>query len=86
VDIGVEISFYPLKSDFAASVHEFVARLEANPRLRVMTNSMSTQVFGPYAEVMDALKGVLGASFAGLAGAGQRAVCVMKVFGPLAPA
>jgi len=85
MEIGVEISLYPLKSDFIPAVHEFLDRLNADRRLRVVTNSMSTQVFGRMEEVMDALRAAMGASFAGLA-AGERNVFVLKVFGPLAPA
>jgi len=55
VDIGVEISLYPLAADFAPVIHDFIARLGADTSFRVVSNSMSTQVFGPYDEVMDAL-------------------------------
>jgi uncharacterized protein YqgV (UPF0045/DUF77 family) len=83
MDIGVEISLYPLKADYIAAVHEFVDRLGAERRLRVVTNSMSTQVFGEFGQVMDALRAALGASLASLAGGPERAAFVLKVFGPL---
>ena len=48
MDIGVEISLYPLKKEFVPVIREFLDRLQKVPRLKVVTNSMSTQVFGPY--------------------------------------
>ena len=83
MDIGVEISLYPLKADYIPSVHEFLKDLSAQPGLKVVTNSMSTQVFGGFEEVMDALRAALAASFAPLAAGSERAVFVMKVIGPL---
>jgi uncharacterized protein YqgV (UPF0045/DUF77 family) len=86
MDIGIEISLYPLQADFGAVIHEFIERLNADGRLRVVSNSMSTQVFGPYQEVMATLQRELGTTFAGLEGTSGKAVFVMKVFGPLASA
>ena len=83
MDIGVEVSFYPLKADFIPAVHEFLDRLNAHQGLKIVTNSMSTQVFGAFEPVMDALRAALAASFAGLAAGSERAVFVMKVIGPL---
>jgi uncharacterized protein YqgV (UPF0045/DUF77 family) len=86
VDIGVEISLYPLQEGFAAVIHGFLERLNAEGRFRVVSNSMSTQVFGPYDDVMELVRSELRTTFESLetAGAGK-AVFVMKVFGPLAP-
>jgi uncharacterized protein YqgV (UPF0045/DUF77 family) len=86
MDIGVEISLYPLKADFVPAVREFLERLHADARLRVVTNSMSTQVFGAYEEVMEALRRELYTTFETLAGASDKAVFVMKMLGPLPPA
>jgi len=86
MDIGVEISLYPLKADFVPAVHEFLERLNARPGLKVVTNSLSTQVFGGFEEVMQALREALGASFTSLAQRSERAVVVMKMIGPLSPA
>jgi uncharacterized protein YqgV (UPF0045/DUF77 family) len=83
MDIGVEISLYPLQADFGSVIHRFLDRLNADGRFRVVSNSMSTQVFGPYDEVMDAVRRELKGTFEGLEGSGK-AVFVMKVFGPLA--
>lgn len=85
MDIGVEISLYPLQADFAAVIHRFLERLNADGRFRVVSNSMSTQVFGPYDDVLEAVRRELRATFEGLeTGGAGKAVFVMKVFGPLA--
>jgi hypothetical protein len=47
---------------------------------------MSTQVFGPYDDVLEAVQRELRSTFAQLATTSGKAVFVMKVFGPLAPA
>jgi uncharacterized protein YqgV (UPF0045/DUF77 family) len=85
MDIGVEISLYPLKADFVPAVHEFLDCLRARAGLKIVTNSLSTQVFGSFEEVMEALRAALGASFTSMAAASERGVFVMKVIGPLSP-
>jgi uncharacterized protein YqgV (UPF0045/DUF77 family) len=86
MDIGVEISLYPLQADYVPVIHEFLERLNRAGRLRVVTSSMSTQLFGPYDEVMQVLHEELRTTFANLAKAKDKAVFVMKVLGPLPPA
>jgi uncharacterized protein YqgV (UPF0045/DUF77 family) len=86
MDIGVEISLYPLQADFPAIIHRFLNRLNADGRFRVVSNSMSTQVFGAYDDVLEAVRRELRATFADLEiEGGGKAVFVMKVFGPLGP-
>jgi uncharacterized protein YqgV (UPF0045/DUF77 family) len=84
VDIGVEISLYPLQAEFAPVIHDFIGRLRSEGRFRVVSNSLSTQVFGPYDEVMETLRRELRATFTGLETTSDKAVFVMKVIGPLA--
>ncbi len=86
MDIGVEISLYPLKADFVPAIHGFLERLNGARELRVVTNSMSTQVFGPYDAVMQVLHTELRTTFEALAITEDKAVFVMKVLGPLPPA
>ena len=86
MDIGVEISLYPLKADYVPVIHQFLERLNRASRLRVVTSSMSTQVFGPYDEVMQVLREELRTTFETLSIANDKAVFVMKVLGPLPPA
>lgn len=84
MDIGVEISLYPLQAQFGAVIHQFLDRLNADRRFRVVSNSMSTQVFGPCDEVLELVRRELRTTFESLEAAGSgKAVFVMKVFGPL---
>lgn len=80
MDIGVEISLYPLASEYIPSIQAFIDRLNAHAELRVLTNSMSTQIFGEYEQVMRVLTLEMRATFA----AENKSVFVMKVLGPLA--
>jgi uncharacterized protein YqgV (UPF0045/DUF77 family) len=86
MDIGVEISLYPLEADFVPVIREFLVRLQRDSRLRIVTNSMSTQVFGAYEDVMQTLQQELRTTLASLAARDRKAVFVMKVLGPLAAA
>ena len=54
--ISVEISMYPLDNNFGEYILNFIKRLNTYPALSIKTNSMSTQIFGEYEEVMDAMK------------------------------
>ena len=56
MDIGVEISLYPLQAEFAAVIHRFLERVNADARFRVVSNSMSTQLFGPYDDVLEVVR------------------------------
>jgi len=79
MDIGVEISLYPLHQEFIPPIQNFIDRLNTDRRLRIVTNSMSTQVFGDYEAVMSTLVRELRSTLA----ANDKAVFVMKVLGPL---
>jgi hypothetical protein len=81
MDIGVEISLYPLDREFIPPIEDFIARLNAGGRLKIVTSSMSTQVFGPYEEVL----GLLVREMKPTLERDGKAVFVMKVLGPLAP-
>ena len=79
MDIGVEISLYPLRNDYIPPIRGFIERLNADGRFKVITNDMSTQVFGEYDEVMGALTRELRPTFE----RDGKAIFVMKVLGPL---
>lgn len=53
--ISVEISMYPLDSNYLAPIQDYIERLNQFEGIKVRTNSMSTQVFGPYDAVMEAI-------------------------------
>ena len=77
--IGVEISLYPLRNEFIPPIRDFIDRLNADGRFKVITNDMSTQVFGRYEDVMEALTRELRPTFE----RDGKAIFVMKVLGPL---
>jgi hypothetical protein len=78
MDIGVEISLYPLSEQYLGPIRALVARLNADERLRVVTSSMSTQVFGEYTLVMQTLERELRNAFES-----GRSVVFAKFVGPL---
>ncbi len=82
MDIAVELSLYPLNSQYIPPIKDFIDRLNADQRLKVLTNSLSTQVFGPYEAVFGALTRELLTTFEN----NDKAVFVIKVIGPMAPA
>ncbi len=81
-ETGVEISLYPLAEEFIPPIQAFIDRLNTHDGLKVVTNSMSTQVFGDYDRVMSVLTREMRTTFAD----GRKAIFVMKVLGPLRPA
>ena len=83
MEIGVEISLYPLAERFAPEIHDFIARLNAARDLKVVSSSLSTQVFGEYDRVFETLRHELRATFESRAKQGGKAALVLKVLGPL---
>ncbi len=79
MDIAVDISLYPLQRDFVPPIQDFIDRLQADARLKVVSNSLSTQVSGPYEVVMAALAREIRPTFE----LDAKSVFVMKVLGPL---
>ncbi|MFT4761414.1 MAG: hypothetical protein ACI9XO_003635 [Paraglaciecola sp.] len=60
---SVEISMYPLKESYETPIIKFIERLNENEKLEVKTNTMSTQVFGDYDEIMATLTREMKRSF-----------------------
>jgi len=80
--LSVEISMYPLKDEYIPSIQNFIDRLNTHAQLRVITNTMSTQVFGDYDLLMEVLKQEMRASYE----QHGRAIFVCKfIDGDLAP-
>lgn len=73
--ISVEVSMYPLDDNFGAYILNFIKQLNTYPSISVKTNSMSTQIFGKYEEVMDAMKKEMKPIFAEK----YKTVMVMKI-------
>ncbi len=64
MNVSVDISYYPLQEEFIAPIRDFIDRINTYTELKAVTNGMSTQVFGDYDYVMDALKTEIKKSFA----------------------
>ena len=80
--LSVEVSMYPLKDDYVPAIRDFIARVNAHSGLKVITNTMSTQIFGDYDVVMDVMRDEIRQSFEQFG----RAIFVCKfVDGDLSP-
>jgi uncharacterized protein YqgV (UPF0045/DUF77 family) len=53
--ISVEISYYPLNEAYKPPIKGFIATLNENKNLIVSINTMATQVFGEFDEVMNTI-------------------------------
>lgn len=53
--ITVELSLYPLNADFVGPITDFIRELRAAPGIEVVTNQMSTQIRGEFADVTAAV-------------------------------
>jgi len=51
MNISIDISMYPLHKDFEKPIISFIKTLRKSS-FRVEENGLSTQIFGPYDEVM----------------------------------
>lgn len=80
MEIGVEISLYPLNADYIPPIQSFIDRINTHDGLRVVTNSMSTQIFGEFDRLMPLLNAEMRRTFV----ENDKAVFAMKVLGPLA--
>lgn len=62
--LTVEISKYPLADNYLEPIKGFIEQLNQDPDIHVITNTLSTQVFGDYDAVMAALQRCIKWSFA----------------------
>ena len=75
--ISVDISLYPLSENYVEPILSFIAKLENNNKISVKRNSLSTQVFGEYADVIACLDSDIEAVFKAL----PESVFVLKLVG-----
>lgn len=54
MEISVELTLSPLQSDFETPIKNFIKKLRSSG-LKVLENPLSTQVYGPFDEVMNVL-------------------------------
>lgn len=53
--VSVEISLYPLDQNYIPPIQDFIDRLNSYAELKVIENTLSTQVYGDYAKVFEIL-------------------------------
>ncbi len=74
MNVSVEMSYYPLSDSYIPKIKAFIERLNQYSELTVMTNTMSTRVFGEYRVVMGILTDEIEKSFEN-----PHSVVVMKI-------
>ena len=74
---AIEISLYPLSSEYIPPIKAFIERLNTYPEIDVTTNAMSTQIAGEHARLFEILAKETATTFA----QAGRKVFVMKVLG-----
>ena len=75
--ISVDISLYPLNEDYIEPILSFIKKLETNSKLIVKRNSLSTQVFGEFRDVVACLDDEIEAVFDAI----PASVFVLKMVG-----
>lgn len=73
---SIEISMYPLEKNYGTPILEFLERLKTHSNFLIQTNSMSTQIFGDYDEIMAVLTREMKTTFLKK----KAVVMVLKVF------
>ena len=61
--VAVDISLYPLETDFIPPIKDVIERLGKHAAVEVVTNPMSTQIRGEYDDVMAALNAEIRTTF-----------------------
>ena len=74
MDISVELPLTPLKDDYEPLIIDLIQRLR-NSGLSILENPLSTQVFGPYDQVMEALNREIKTTFSAM----DRGLIYMKI-------
>jgi uncharacterized protein YqgV (UPF0045/DUF77 family) len=52
----LEMSMYPLQSDYKNQILEFIRDIKSQHKLTVRVNGLSTQVFGEYEDIINLLQ------------------------------
>jgi uncharacterized protein YqgV (UPF0045/DUF77 family) len=78
---AIEISMYPLSADYRPRIQAFIDRLNTHAELNVLTNSLSTQIWGD----LERMFAILALEMHRSAGEGPQLVFAMKVLPGLAP-
>ena len=54
--VSIDVSLYPLKEKFIPPIDDFISDLKKYDNLEMLTNSMRTQLFGSFDDLMSVLK------------------------------
>ena len=60
MQVSVDISLYPLHQDYIPQIDAFILLLNQEPAVQVVTNALSTQLYGEYETVMGLLGKAMG--------------------------
>ena len=60
MQVSVDISLYPLHQDYILQIDAFILLLNQEPAVQVVTNALSTQLYGEYETVMGLLARAMG--------------------------
>ena len=77
MNISVDISLYPLTENYVDLILDFIARIEGIDGISVARNTLSTQIFGEYKQVMALLETEMERTFNQL----PYSVFVLKIVG-----
>ncbi len=61
--ISIEISMYPLNENYKQPILTFIERLRGHDSLEVITNNLSTRIFGDFDTVMPIVQQAMKATF-----------------------
>ncbi len=61
--VAVDISLYPLNADYIPPIKDVIDRINQHEDIEVWTNAMSSQLFGEFDVVMQALHKEIGTTF-----------------------
>ena len=63
MQISVELSCYPLAEEFIPVIKSFIDKINQHSEITAITNTMSTQLFGEFDDVMKVVTEIIGYSF-----------------------
>ena len=56
MQVSIDVSLYPLNEKFVPSIDDFISDLKKYDNFEVRTNSMRTQLFGNFDDLISVLK------------------------------
>ncbi|MAI86829.1 MAG: hypothetical protein CMF99_06685 [Candidatus Marinimicrobia bacterium] len=56
MQVSIDVSLYPLNEKFIPLINEFINDLKKYNNIEIRTNSISTQLFGEFDDLMNILK------------------------------